>query len=135
MNAPTPLSSAEETRPRTLPGVRCAEATITSVSTLSPYLCTVPYAFIFVPPYANSAGLLILPVIAEAAATAGLARYTSESTCPIRPAKLRLVVDSALSPAAITPICPPRHGPQVGVDTIAPASINAFVRPSSSICK
>ena len=57
--------------------------------------------------------------------------YTSESTCPIRPTKLRLVVDTALSPAAITPICPPRHGPHVGVETTAPALTNIVMRPSS----
>ena len=43
---------------------------------------------------------MILPATALAAATAGLARYTSESTCPIRPTKFRLVVEMHLSPAA-----------------------------------
>ena len=58
----------------------------------------------FVPPYKPSSdGSEILPVMALAAATAGLARYTSESTCPMRPTKLRLVVETALSPAARIP--------------------------------
>ena len=75
---------------------------ITSVSTLSPYLNTLPcaafisyltsfFSGIF---YITSAGPEIFPVMALAAATAGLARYTSESTCPIRPTKLRFVVDT-----------------------------------------
>ena len=38
---------------------------------------------------------------------------------------LRLVVAIHLSPAARIPIYPPRQGPQVGVDTTAPASMNA----------
>ena len=52
----------------------------------------------------RSDGWLILPVTALAAATAGLARYISESTCPIRPTKLRFVVDTARSPAAKIPM-------------------------------
>ena len=49
---------------------------ITSVSTLSPYLNTVPFAFIVFSSYykPNSSGAEILPVTALAAATAGLAR-------------------------------------------------------------
>ena len=112
---------------------------ITSVSTLSPYLNTLPcaafisyltsfFSGIF---YITSAGPEIFPVMALAAATAGLARYTSESTCPIRPTKLRFVVDTQRSPSASTPIYPPRHGPQVGVLTIAPASIKILRSPSS----
>ena len=42
-------------------------------------------------------------VSALAAATAGLARYTSLSTWPMRPTKLRLVVEIARSPAARMP--------------------------------
>ena len=79
----------------------------------------------------RSDGWLILPVTALAAATAGLARYISESTCPIRPTKFLLVVDTHLSPSARIPIYPPRHGPQVGVLTTAPALINVCTRPSS----
>lgn len=52
----------------------------------------------------SSSGSLIFPVTAEAAATEGLARYTSDSICPIRPTKLRFVVDTARSPAARIPI-------------------------------
>ena len=103
---------------------------ITSVSTLSPYLKTVPFAFILVSSYnPSSAGAEIFPVMALAAATAGLARYTSESTCPMRPTKFRLVVEIHLSPAARIPMYPPRHGPQVGVLTTAPASIKDLQKP------
>ena len=70
-------------------------------------------------------------MIALAAATAGLARYTSESTCPIRPTKFRFVVETHRSPAARIPIYPPRHGPHVGVLTIAPAWIKVCTSPSS----
>ena len=44
------------------------------------------------------------PVMADAAATAGLARMISELTGPMRPTKLRLVVETARSPSASTPI-------------------------------
>ncbi len=63
-----------------------------------------------------------MPVMADAAATAGEQRYTSEEGWPIRPTKFRLVVASARSPAASIPMCPPRQGPQVGVETLHPAS-------------
>jgi len=46
---------------------------------------------------------------------------TSLVTWPIRPTKLRLVVETVRSPSAITPMCPPRQGPQVGVETAQPA--------------
>ena len=76
------------------------------------------------------------PVVADAAATAGLARYTSESVCPIRPTKLRLrALATARSPAASTPIWPPRHGPHVGVLTTAPASMKTSVSPSRMHCR
>ena len=70
-----------------------------------------------------------------AAAMAGLARYTSESTCPIRPTKFLFVVEMQRSPSARIPIYPPRHGPQVGVLTTAPASIKIFKSPSSIACR
>ena len=72
-----------------------------------------------------------MPAIADAAATAGLAKYTSDVACPILPTKFLLVVDTHLSSSANIPICPPRHGPHVGVETVAPASINIFISPSS----
>src|SRR4030066_1621631 len=46
-----------------------------------------------------SSGLPILPSIALAAATAGLARYTSDLVLPILPTKLRFVVGRQRSPA------------------------------------
>ena len=64
--------------------------------------------------YLTSSGWLIRPVTALAAATAGEPRYTSLRGCPMRPTKLRLVVDTARSPSARTPMLPPMQGPQVG---------------------
>lgn len=43
------------------------------------------------------------PVIAEAAATAGEQRKTSEFGFPIRPLKLRFVVERAVSPSPSAP--------------------------------
>ena len=43
-----------------------------------------------------------------------------------------VVVAIHLSPAAKIPIYPPRQGPQVGVETTAPASINAVIYPRST---
>ena len=70
-------------------------------------------------------------MIAEAAATAGLARMISLPVWPMRPTKLRFVVDTARSPSASTPQKPPRHGPQVGMVKMAPASMKMSTRPSS----
>ena len=55
---------------------------------------------------------------------------TSEVTWPMRPTKLRLVVETVRSPSAMTPMWPPRQGPQVGVETAQPASIKVWMRPS-----
>ena len=49
-------------------------------------------------------GFPILECPEAAAATAGLARMISELTGPMRPTKLRLVVETARSPSASTPI-------------------------------
>ena len=70
------------------------------------------------------------PATAEAAATAGEAKMTSLVTWPIRPTKLRLVVETVRSPSAITPMCPPRQGPQVGVETAQPAWMKVWISPS-----
>src|SRR6185312_6278454 len=78
----------------------------------------------------SSPGSMISPATAEAAATYALARCTSASREPIRPRKLRLVVAIARSPAPSTPMPPPKQAPQVGVETIAPASTNRSNRPS-----
>ena len=50
----------------------------------------------------------------------------------MRPRKLRFVVVTAFSPAASTPFEPPKQAPQVGVETIAPASTNRSSRPSAA---
>src|SRR5262249_46171562 len=78
----------------------------------------------FEPHPSTSAGCTISPATAAAAATQAFARHTSESPEPIRPRKFRFVVVIARSPAASTPIPPPKHAPQVGVETIAPAATN-----------
>src|SRR5690606_32345443 len=64
----------------------------------------------------NSLGSVMRPVTAVAAAVAGEARYTSAPGWPMRPVKLRFVVERQRSPFASTPMCPPRHAPQVGVE-------------------
>ena len=61
------------------------------------------------------------PVTADAAATPGPDRYTSLPGWPILPTKFRLVVATATSPSASIPMCPPRHGPHVGVETTVEA--------------
>ena len=58
----------------------------------------------------------MIPFTAEAAAVAGLARYTSDLGWPILPTKLRFVVDTQRSPSARMPMYPPRHAPHVGVE-------------------
>ena len=70
--------------------------------------------------------------MAEAAIVAGEARYTKPSLLPMRPLKLRLLADTQFSPAAIRPLCTPRHAPQVGARMVAPASARSFRIPSSS---
>src|SRR5205807_3600602 len=80
----------------------------------------------------TSLGCEITPVTALAAATAGLERYTRAFGCPIRPGKLRLVVLKQTSPSPSTPICPPRHAPQVAVVHAAPAARKVPIKPSLS---
>src|SRR5205814_10569116 len=77
------------------------------------------------------AGCTISPATAAAAATHAFARQTSDSPEPIRPRKLRFVVVTARSPAARTPMPPPKQAPHVGVETIAPASTNTSSSPSA----
>ncbi len=48
----------------------------------------------------------------------------------MRPIKFRLVVATATSPSPSTPMCPPRQGPQVGVETAAPALMKTSISPS-----
>ena len=45
------------------------------------------------------------------------------------------VVEMARSPLAKTPICPPRHGPHVGVLKTAPALMKTSAMPSLIACK
>ena len=71
---------------------------------------------------------------AEAAATAGEARMTSLPVWPMRPTKLRFVVETQRSPSASTPQWPPRQGPQVGMVKIAPASTKTSTSPSLIAC-
>ncbi len=78
----------------------------------------------------KKSGCVILPVIADAAATAGFDKYTKDFGLPILPIKFRLVVASATSPSVKIPMCPPRHGPQVGVENTPPALTNISAKPS-----
>ena len=71
------------------------------------------------------------PEIADAATTPALAKYTDELGSPILPLKFLFVDEMLVSPSDNTPICPPKHGPQPGLDTIAPASKNVFMYPKS----
>src|SRR5574342_370852 len=93
-----------------------------------------PCPLCFFVDYFSSSGRPILPSTAEAAATAGLDRYTSLLGCPILPTRFRLVVDMDRSPSARMPMWPPRHGPQVGVLNAAPASMKTSTRPSLMDC-
>src|SRR3989338_123546 len=73
--------------------------------------------------------------MALAASTAGFARYTSLSMCPILPRKFLLVVAIALSPLAKIPAWPPKHGPQVGVENTAPDFKKISTSPSFMACR
>ena len=53
---------------------------------------------------------------------------------PLAEAEKVFVVDTHFSPAAITPICPPIQGPQLGVLTAHPASTKISRRPSLIHC-
>ena len=66
----------------------------------------------------------------EATATGTPLSITSDSGSPIRPTKFLFVVETHFSPLASIPMCPPKQGPQVGAEIIAPASINIFINPS-----
>lgn len=78
----------------------------------------------------KSLGSAILPATALAAATAEFARYTSLVLSPMRPTKFRLVVLTQRSPTPKIPIYPPKHAPQVGLLTTAPASTKISHSPS-----
>ena len=64
------------------------------------------------------------PVSADAATTLELDKYTDEAGSPILPLKFLFVVEMQDSPSDNTPICPPRQGPQPGLQMIAPALMN-----------
>ena len=74
------------------------------------------------------------PLIAEAATTFELDKYTEDFVSPILPLKFLLVVEIHASPSDNTPICAPRHGPQPGLQIIAPASMNVSMYPNSIDC-
>ena len=71
------------------------------------------------------------PLIADAATTPALAKYTEEFGSPILPLKFLFVEEMLVSPSDKTPKCPPKHGPQPGFDTIAPESKNVLMYPKS----
>ncbi len=76
---------------------------------------------------------MIVPAIAVAAAVAGLIKCTIPPF-PMRPLKLRFVVEAHTSPEAKTPFDIPRHAPQVGFVTQKPASMKIEMIPSSKAC-
>ena len=53
----------------------------------------------------------------------------------MRPTKLRFEVEMQRSFAARIPIYPPRHAPQVGLLTTAPASTKISISPSFCACR
>src|SRR3989338_2224843 len=53
----------------------------------------------------------------------------------MRPTKFLFVVAIERSPAAKIPICPPKQGPHVGVETAQPDLMNISIKPSSIACK
>jgi hypothetical protein len=63
---------------------------------------------------------VIFPVNAEAATVAGEAKYTKDLVLPILPMKFLLDVLMQASPSAMIPMCPPKHGPQLGLPMVAP---------------
>ena len=69
------------------------------------------------------------PLTAEAAATAGEHKNTWEFGFPMRPLKLRLVVERAVSPSPRAPSWMPRHGPHPGFITTAPAFMKVPIYP------
>ena len=71
-------------------------------------------------------GATIFPSIAEAAATAAEDKNTLPSGEPCLPLKFLFEVERLTSPGPIIPVWPPRHGPQQGALTSAPASTNIF---------
>src|SRR5208337_3262562 len=79
-------------------------------------------------------GSVILPVTAEAATVAGEAKYTLAWVLPILPMKFLLDVLTQTSFAASNPMCPPKHGPHAEPQTMAPASVNTSIKPSSNAC-
>ena len=73
----------------------------------------------------NLRGSVTWPVSADAAAVSGEARKTPASLCPMRPGKLRLVVEIQLSGSLRRPkvSCgPPRHAAQEAAPMLQPAS-------------
>src|SRR5579872_5699120 len=103
------------------------------IRTWKDYICiyVVSLVFYYRAFHFKSLGSVIFPVIADAAATSGDARYVFDSKCPILPGKLRFVVLIQISSFANTPMCAPQHAPQVGGPTTTPASIKILSSPSS----
>lgn len=77
----------------------------------------------------KSGEFMMTPAIAVAAAVAGLMRWTMPPL-PMRPLKLRFVVEAQDSPPASTPLLMPRQAPQVGFVTQKPASMKISMSPS-----
>ncbi len=80
--------------------------------------------------YYKLLGSVIYPEIALAAATALFAKYIFELLLPILPTKFLFVVEIQTSPSPKIPIYPPKHAPQVGFETTAPASTKVSIYPN-----
>src|SRR5450830_209918 len=85
------------------------------------------------PPLAKARGSVICPVMAEAATVMALARKISASLLPMRPGSLRVLVLMRRSPAVSCAI-PPKHGPQVDGEILAPAAVSSVSNPSCKAC-
>lgn len=77
-------------------------------------------------------GAAITPATAEAATTAGEARYASALGEPMRPLKFRLVAEIPTSPSSSSPVPRPTQGPQPEGRAVAPASSRVFHTPEAS---
>lgn len=77
----------------------------------------------------KSGEFMMTPAIAVAAAVAGLMRWTMPPL-PMRPLKLRFVVEAADSPPGQHAVAHAEAAPQVGFVTQKPASMKISMSPS-----
>ena len=80
-----------------------------------------------------SNGGAIFPATAEAATTAGDARYASADGSPILPLKFLFVAEMPISFGPSRPEPKPMHGPHPGGSGVAPALIKSCQSPLASL--